>query len=344
MAAPSGPSFESVRANIRAGHLAPVYLLHGEEGYFIDELVKELSVIIPEGDREFNTTVLHALDTNMQAVMDSCRRMPMFADRQVVILKEAQTVRADELNKLYTYVQDPTPTTVFVIVCRGEKAKGKDLLAACRKSGAVVFESVALRDYNAPTFISNYIKDKKLTADPKAVTMLVDFVGTDLTRLFGEIDKLATLLPPNATVTPEVVERNIGISREYNSFELLDALAAHDDKKCFRIINYFRANPKAAPLVMVSASVFNLFADLLIAHYAPDKSDHGLAEALGLKNSFGVKRIRSGIEKYSAVRVVEILSAIRRYDAMSKGVESRQDDQALFYDLMYHILTAPGRL
>lgn len=340
----SAPTFDTIRSDIKAGRIAPVYLLHGEEGYFIDELVKVLMNVLPPQDRDFNTYVLHAPETSMSAVMDLCHRVPMMAERQLVILKEAQMIRADQLNKLHLYVSDPVKSTIFVIVCRGAQAKGKDLLAACRRVGAVMFESRKVAEYNAPALISSYIRTKGLSAEAKAVEMIRDFVGTDLTRLYGEIDKLALLLPPNATITPEVVEKNIGISREYNAFELVDALAVCNAPKAFRILQYFRANPKAASLVMVSASVFGFFADLLTAHFAADKSDHGIAEELGLRNTFAVKRIRAGLNNYSAVRVVEILSAIRRYDAMSKGVDSRQSDQQLFYDLVYHILTAPGRL
>lgn len=344
MASPAAPTFESILADLRKGRVAPVYLLHGEEGYFIDELVKALGTVLPEDDRAFNSYVLHAPDTTVHTVMDLCHRIPMMAERQLIILKEAQMLRADELNKLHTYVRQPIESTIFVIVCRGAQAKGKDLMDACRKSGAVVFESKKITDYNAPAFISAYIRRKGLGADTKAVEMLRDFVGTDLSRLYGEIDKLATLLPPNATITPEVVERNIGISREFNSFELVDALSTRDAAKAFRIAAYFASNPKAAPLVMVSAAIFNLFADLLTAYYAADKSDDGLARELNLRNRFAVGRIRTAMRNYSAARTVEILSAIRRYDAMSKGVGSRQQDQKLFYDLIYHILTAPGRI
>ena len=174
--------------------------------------------------------------------------------------------------------------------------------------------------------------------------MLRDFIGTDLSRLYNEVDKLATILPPQAQVTPEAVERYVGVSREFNSFELVDALAVKDGQNAFRIIAFFKANPKAVPLVMASATIFNFFADLLVAHYCADKSDHGISEALGLRNSFALKRIRNGMAAYNAVKTVEILSAIRRFDVQSKGVESRQNEHQLFYDLIYHILTAQGRL
>lgn len=342
--AAAAPTFESIRKDIRSRRLAPVYLLHGEEGYFIDELVKEFENVLPDDEKAFNQYVLYAPEVQPAQVYDLCHRIPMMSDRQVVILKEAQVVSADRLNKLHTYAAAPVATTVLVICCRGAQAKGKDLLAALRRSGAVIFESKKVTDYNAPAVIGQYIKEKGLSAEQKSLEMLRDFIGTDLSRLFNEIDKLASILPAGATVTPEVVERNIGISREFNSFELVDALAVRDAGKCFRIAAYFRANPKAAPLVMVTASIFNFFADVLTAHYSADRSDSGLMSALGLRNNFALRRIKSGMANYSPVKVVEIISAIRTFDARSKGVGSRQNDQQLFYDLLFHILTAPGRI
>lgn len=343
--APATPSvsFESLRKDLKARKFAPVYLLHGEEGYFIDQLVADFENILPDQEKDFNQYVLFAPETDMAAVADLCRRIPMMAERQVVILKEAQAIRSDQLNKLHRYAADPVSTTILVICCRGAQAKGKDLIAAIRKNG-VIFESRKVTEYNAPAYIASYIKSKGLSAQQKSLEMLRDFIGTDLSRLFNEIDKLATLLPAGAEVTPEVIERNIGVSREFNSFELVDALAAKDAAKVFRIAAYFRSNPKAVPLVMATASVFNFFADLLAAHYAPDHSEAGIQQALGIKNMFAARRLRTAMANYSAVKTVEIIGAIRTFDAQSKGVGSRQNEHRLFYDLLYHILTAPGRI
>ena len=267
----------------------------------------------------------------------------MMADRQVVILKEAQAVRADKIAKLKNYIADPVATTVLVVCSRGAALKGKELFDAAKKGGAVVFESKKIAEWNIAAYIAEYIRKKNLNADQKSVEMLRDFVGTDLSRLFNEVDKLAALLPPNATVTPEVIERNIGVSREYNSFELVDAIAARDGRRVFRILDYFRSNPKAVPLVMATASIFNLFTDLLVAYYTPDRSDAGLMAALGCKQ-FALKRIKLGMSRYNALQIVEIIGAIRDFDVKSKGVGSRQNEHELFHQLAYHILSAPGRV
>ena len=344
MAAVPAPTYESIAKSLSERRYAPVYLLHGEEGYYIDALAKRFEDILPDDEKTFNQYILHAPETEPSQIMDLCRRMPMMSERQVVILKEAQAIRADKLNKLHSYVADPAPSTILVICCRGAVAKGKDLLAALKKTGAVIFESKKVTDYNAPALIGNYIKSKDLSAGQKALEMLRDFIGTDLSRLFNEIDKLASLLPPRAEITPDVIERHIGVSREFNSFELVDAIAARDGAKAFRILAYFRSNPKAVPLVMATASVFNFFADLLQAYYSPDRSDTGIMNELKLRNQFALRRIKLGMSRYTAVQVVEILSAIRNFDVQSKGVGSRQNEHQLFFDLIYHILSAPGRL
>ena len=197
---------------------------------------------------------------------------------------------------------------------------------------------------NIPPLLSAYIKEKGLRADAKAVEMLGEYIGTNLSRLYNEVDKLAEILPKGATVTPEVIERNIGISKDYNNFELIDAVATRDIAKMMRIGAYFEANPKQNPFMVTAASLFGFFADLLQGFYSKDRSERGLQQELGLNNSFAAKRIKSGMASYNAFQVIEILDAIRRYDAMSKGSGSRQDPYKMLNDLLFHIATAPGRL
>ena len=344
MAALPQPTPEALMKSLRSGDLAPVYVLHGEETYHIDVLTKEFENILTEDEKVFDQFVLYAPDTEPATVVSICKGIPVMAKKVVVILKEVQSARADWLDKLAPYVAAPSPSTVLVICSRGAAIKGKALAAALKKGGAIVFESKKIADYNAAPYISKIIKDAGMTADAKAISMLLEFVGADLSRIHSEVGKLATLLPPGASVTPEVIERNIGVSREYNTFELVDALAERNAVKSMRIAAYFRSNPKAAPLVMVIASIFNYFADLLTAFYVPGGADADIMQTLGLRNQFALKRIRRGMSKYNAVQVVEIIGAIRTFDIQSKGVESRRNEHQLFAELIYHILSAPGRL
>lgn len=343
MALPS-TTFESIVNSIKNKDLAPVYLLHGEEGYFTDVLAGMFEDILTEDEKTFNQYIVYAPQTEPAQIIDLCRRIPMMAERQVVIVKEAQAIRADKLAKLAPYLAAPTPTTLLVICCRAAQAKGKELMDAIAKGRGVVFESKKIADYNIPTYLNQYIRTKGLSADQKALEMLRDFIGSDLSKLYNEIDKLAGLLPPKAAITPEVIELNIGISKEYNSFELVDAIAVRDAVKAFRCLAYFQNNPKAVPSVMITAALFNFFADLLIAYYTPKRADAEITEALKLRNSFALKRIRQGMASYNPFQIIEIISAIRTFDTRSKGVGSRQNEHRLLHELVYHILSAPGRI
>lgn len=338
-------TFESLLRAVGSGQLVPVYLLHGKEGYFIDRLVKAFENILPEEDRDYGLTNIYAPQVpDPQAIVDICRQIPMMTERQVVIVREAQSVRGEFIDRLAHYASSPTPSTILVVASRGEKIKGREFAKAVAASGGVVFESKEVYASQIPALITKYIKEKKLNGDPKAVEMLGEYIGTNLSRLYNEIDKLVQILGPGAMVTPEAVERNIGVSKDYNNFELVDAIAACRLDKMMRIVNYFAANPRQNPYVVTVATVFAFFADLLQAYYAPDKSDRGLEQELGLRNSFMLKRIRQGMSNYNAFQIIEILDAIRRYDAQSKGSGSRQDPYLLLGDLMYRIATAPGTL
>lgn len=344
MAALPAPTLEGICKALKEGNFAPVYVLHGEETYRIDKLAAAFEEILSEDEKVFDQYILYAPDSEPQQLIGICKGIPAIAPRQVVILKEAQSVRPDWLDKLARYVADPVPTTILVVCFRGSAIKGKEFAAAVKKSKAVVFESKGLKEYQAGPFITKIIEERGLVADPKAVSMMLEFVGTDLSRISSEVEKLATALPPGAKVTPETVERHIGVSRDYNAWELVDALAAKNAVKAFRIADYFRNNPKSTPLVMAVASVFNFFADLLTAYYVPGATDEGIMKALKLSNTFALKRIRQGMSCYNAVQVVEIIGAIRQFATESKGVESRQNEHLLFRDLIYHILSAPGRI
>lgn len=342
--AASAPTFDDIKKSIRAHRLAPVYLLHGEEGYYCDALAREFENVLPDDEKDFNQYVLYAPEVEPARIIDLCRRIPMMSERQVVIVKEAQAVNVTQLAKLAPYIADPVATTLLVICCRGVEIKNKDLTAAIKKGNGVAYCAKRVYESNIPTLASFYLKEHGLNADPKALEMLRENIGADLAKLYNELEKLAGLLPPNATVTPEVVEQNVGMSRQYNVFELVDALSERDAHKVFSILSYFRSNQKAVPLVMASINIFNYFADLLIAYYAPGQTDAEISAALNLSNSFRLKRIRIGMKNYKPFQIIEILGAIRAFDAMSKGVGSRQNEHQLFHDLAFHILSAPGKL
>ncbi|MDE6080443.1 MAG: DNA polymerase III subunit delta [Duncaniella sp.] len=344
MAAPTPTlTFPQLRRSIKGGDLAPVYLLHGEEAYFTDELVKLFEESVPEEDRDYGVVTFYGAQTDADTVMDACKQFPMMTDRQVVIVKEAQTMRADQVNKLHYYVKQPVATTLLVIVFRGVEAKGKDLLAAVKKNG-VIFESKKISERNLLPAIADLIKEKGMNVDPKALEMLRDFIGADLAKLYNEIDKLAMILGAGAMVTPEAVERNVGISKDYNNFELTDAIVARNAAKAFRIVDYFARNPKENPTVMTASALFNLFSNLLVYHYTRDKTQAGYMDALGFRNPWQLRPYASAAANYNVRQTIEIISAIRNFDVASKGVTSRQDPFSLLRDLVFRILTARGTI
>lgn len=341
--ASSALTFDALHRDIKKGNLSPVYILHGKEGYFTDILVKDFENILSPADKEFNQYVLYAPQTSAAEIVEVCSRYPMMAERQVVIVKEAQEARADQINKLAGYVNNPSATTVLVIVFRGEEAKGKELIAAAKSKG-VIFESKKVKDWQLPNLIQTYVKTKSLNIDAKSIQMLADYIGTDVSRLYNEIDKLAFILGAGATITPASIERNIGISKDFNNFELVDALASKDAAKVFRIAGYFAKNPNSNPLTVTTVVLYNFYSDLLIAFYANDKSDQGLMNELRLKYPKQLNKFRTALRTYNAYQTIEAIWALRQFDTRSKGNGSRQNEHQLFHDLMFHLLTAPGKL
>ncbi|MCM1521338.1 MAG: DNA polymerase III subunit delta [Muribaculaceae bacterium] len=334
-------TFSQLRRDLAAGKTAPVYLLHGEEGYFIDELVKDFERLVPEDERDFNLYTLYAPESGVETAMDICHRYPMMADRQVVILKECQAIRADQLNKLHHYASRPNESTIFVICSRGALVKGKELNAAVKKNG-VIFTSNKFKENQIGPAIAAIVKEKGLNIEPKAMVMLRDYIGTDLSHLYNEIDKLSLILGKGAMITPEAIERNVGISKDYNNYELIDALNSRNANRAFAIVRYFSNNPKSNPMVMTVNVLFNHFANILIYHYTADKTKSGYMDALGFRNDWQLKFFEPAPRSYNVRQTIEIITAIRKCDAMSKGIGSRQDAYDLLNDLIFHILTARG--
>ena len=342
--ATSQPDYSALVKTIQSGKPAPVYLLYGEEGYFIDCLVKEFENLIPEADRDFNLYNIYGPESSSQEIIEACRRYPIMSDRQVVIVREAQTVNANEINKLAPYAGRPTDTTVLVITMRGTReTKGKDLVAAVKKNG-VLFESKKLNDRESASYITQMIKAKQLHIEAKGLSMLRDYVGNDLSRIHNEVDKLTVALPAGATITPEVIEKNIGISKDYNNFELIDALVERDVAKSLNIISFFAADPKNNPTTVTVSALFNFFANLMIFQFNPDKSADSQKRALGLKSDWQLKKYVAAARNYNASMTIEIISALREMDTKSKGIGSRMGQYDLLRDLIFRILSVRGTL
>lgn len=337
-------TFDELKSQLKSRHFAPIYILHGEEGYYIDELLKEFTDIIPEADRDFNLYTFYGPEVEMDTVMDACRRYPMMSDYQVVILKEAQVLSQSEIDRLHLYAQQPTPTTILVVSGRGAKLKAKEFMAQAMTHGGVLFESNKLKEGSANIIISGFIKEKGLNIEPKGLSMLCDYVGTDLSRIYNEVNKLTVALPQGSMITPEAIEKHIGISKDYNNFELVAALSSKNAKAAFTIIEHFRSDPKNNPFVVTISMVWTFFSNLLVMLYTKDKSEPSLCAAIGRKGSWLPPDYKNGMRNYNAWQLIEILRVIRRADAASKGIGSRMDPFDQLHDMVYHILTAPGKI
>ena len=331
-------TYESVFSELRKGIYHPVYYFMGEEAFYIDRLTDYIADnALPEEMRGFCQTVFYGLDVSMDTVVNCARSYPMMAERQVVIVKEAQHIK--ETDALLSYLKNPQPTTVLVFAHKnGSLDKRKKLAGELERAG-VVLEFKKLKDEQLPGFVNGCLRERSLVADEKAVKMLCESVGSDLSRMNGEIDKLALSLQPGAMITPEMVEENIGISKEYNNFELQNALVVKDAYKAYKIIGYFASNPKKNPIQLTLSVLFGFFSNLMMAYYAPDKSEKGIADFLGLKSTWGVRDYIKAMGNYRAVHVMEILHRIRLADAKSKGGDSiAVPDEEIMKELLFIIL------
>lgn len=344
MAKQEHSSYNEILKNIRNKQFAPIYLLMGEEPYFIDELTDRLQeTVVAEDERDFNQTILYGADTSIETVINASRRFPVMAERQIVLFKEVQSAADAKRNieKLLPYASNPSRATVLVITFKGDVLSASSgLVKEIKKNGGVVFDSAKVKDWNLDGYIKSYCKEKSLNIDDKSVAILREFIGNDLKRLFGEIDKLIVSLPANSRdITPDLIERNIGFSKDFNNFELIRALINRDYAKSMQIVDYFERNPKQNPVVVTITTLFNFFVNILLAHYSQDKSDNGLMQQLRLKSSYALKDIKPGMAIYSAKKVIFIIEAIRELDCKSKGINSMQKDYSLLKELIYKIFT-----
>ena len=330
---------DDILKELRAKQYRPIYYLMGEESYYIDVIADYMADhILSDSEKEFNLTVVYGADTDIVSIINAAKRYPMMAEHQVIIVKEAQNIR--NMDELFYYLQKPQPSTILVICHKhGVIDRRKKLATEIEKKG-ILFESKKVKESQLPAFIGTYMKRKGIDMEPKATAMLADFVGTDLSRLSGELDKLTLILPKNQTrVTPELIEHNIGISKDYNNFELRSALVEKDVLKANKIIKYFEENPKTNPIQMTLSLLFGFFSNLMLAYYAPEKTEQGIAAFLGLKSPWQSREYMIAMRRYSGVKTMEIIGEIRYADAMSKGVgNSSVSNAEILKELIFKIL------
>lgn len=335
----TGVTHEDIIREVRAGKIKPIYYLMGEESYYIDRVADFLidAVLRPE-ERDFNLITLFGADTDMDTVVNSAKGFPMGAAHLVVCVKEAQNLQ--NIERLEYYLKQVQPSTVLIFCHKNGTLDRRKKVAGMIEKAGVLFESKKLYDSQLPTFIRDYLKRKRLAVDPAAAAMMAEYIGADLNRMAGELDKLCIAMPEGSkTVTPELVEHNIGISKEFNVFELQDALAQKDLLKVNRIMNYFDKNPKANPIQKILPALFRFFSHLMLAYYAPDKSERGVAAWLGQTDWQVRRNVMPAMQRYTGVKVMQIIGEIRRTDARSKGVGNPSiSDGDLMRELFFFIL------
>ncbi|MBI5217645.1 MAG: DNA polymerase III subunit delta [Bacteroidia bacterium] len=334
-------TYEQIIADIQKKIYKPVYFLMGEEPYFIDKITEYIinNVLSPD-ERDFNQTIVYGKDMeNAAAVINLARRYPMMSNYQVVVVKEAQNIKKLEDDLIY-YVENPMKSTILVINYKYDKIDGRKKIGKAIEKNGVLFDSKKIYDNQVPGWITSFLKKDSYTISPMASQLLADFLGNDLGKIVNELEKLIITLPAGfKEITPDHIEKNIGISKDYNVFELNSALSVKDALKANRIINHFSKNPNEYPLVKTMTAVFMHFNRILIYHSLPDKSDNkNVASLLGI-HPFFLSEYKTAAKNYSYAKTIDVISILREYDMKSKGVDNiSTSDLGLMKELVYKII------
>ncbi len=331
-------TFEEIMSDLKNRIFKSVYFLAGEEPYYIDLISDYIEEkVLPEAEKSFNQMILYGDDTNIPSVIDLARRFPMMSSHQVIIIKEAQSLK--KIEDLVIYLEKPLNSTILVICYKYKTLDKRTKLFKTLESQGVYFESARVRDYLIPGWIERYLMLKGIKTDPSASAMLTEFLGTDLHKIVNELDKLIITLPEGKPmITTALIEKNIGISKDYNNFELQKAIGEKNIRKSNMIVHYFANNPKDNPLTLTISSLFTYFSKLLTYHYLTDKSKNNVAAALKV-NPFFVKEYENSASKYNVSKTVQIISLLRTYDMRSKGYgDPGTEPGDLLKELVYRIL------
>ena len=333
-------SHRDIVDQIRKREFRPIYLLMGEESYYIDCISDFIADnVLSETERDFNQHIIYCTrETSVGDIVNSARRYPMMSDFQVVIVKEAQNLL--KIEELSVYAQNPLKTTILVICYKHGNLDGKKKLVSAIEKVGVVFESKKPRESELPRFITDYLRRKNVTIEQQAAMMMVEFIGADLNRMASELDKLTISLPPGYNqISAALIEKNIGISKEFNNWELRTAIVNKNVLKANQIINYFESNPKANPFVVTISMLFSFFSNVMLAYYSPDKSPQGLMEQLELRYDWQLREYLQAMRNYSATKTMLVIGKLREIDGKLKGVKKGNlEDGDLMRELIYFIL------
>jgi DNA polymerase-3 subunit delta len=349
-------SFENIIASLRAKKYAPIYFLEGEEPYYIDQIADFIETnVLDESEKEFNQTILYGKDTDLISLISAAKRFPMMAERQVIIVREAQEIKnltetvnvkvksknakkETEISPLEEYALKPLSTTVLVICYKYKALDKRTALAKSMDKNAIMFSSEKVRDYKLAEWITKFTNEHRIKINAKAVQMLADHLGNDLSRIVNELNKLSINKKGDAEISPDDVQQFIGISKDFNIFELQNAIAVKDILKANRIIDYFAKNPKEHPFEMNLAVLYTYFSKLLFYQTLPDKSAQSIMSQMRV-NFNQVKDLETAGRNYSLDKLVKIIGYLHDYDMRGKGLDGGQTEKGeLMKEMLFKIL------
>lgn len=328
-------TYEAIISDLKAKKYAPVYLLHGEEGFFIDKISQYIEKnVLSESEKAFNQIVMYGKDVDSTQVIDNARQYPMMSERRVVILKEAQAM--NKIDSLDSYVNNPSQQTILVINHKYKKLDGRSKLTKSIKKTGVVFEAKKMYDNQVAPWIVSNVSKRGAKIDSNAAQIMAEYLGSDLSKISNEIDKL--LVKERSNISIDIVQKQVGITKDYNVFELQKAISMGDTEKAFRIIKYFGDNPKSNPLVVVLGSLYNYFSKVYTtAFHLNKKQDKELASLVGVSPYF-LKEYKQASKQFSSSKLISVFSALRDADLKSKGVGSRKmEPNEILRELMIKI-------
>lgn len=332
--------FYNILKDIRNKVLHPVYFLMGEESFYIDVIADYIEEkVLTEEEKEFNLSILYGKDTDIPTIISVAKRYPMMSSHNLVIIREAQHIK--EIEDLLPYIRQPLESTILVICYKYKRLDGRTLLFKEIKKRGVIFEGKKLYDNQVPDWITSYVKRHGYRIGPRAVQMLADHLGSDLGKIVNEAKKLFINLEKGKEITSQVIEENIGISKDYNIFEFQNALGQKNVLKAYQIADYFANNPKSNPFVLTSGVLYQFFSKIILYHGLTDKNKNNVAAALSI-SPFFVKDYEQAARNFPASRAVHCISLLRKYDLKSKGLENETTNEGeLLKELTYKLLNNP---
>ncbi|MCH4147085.1 MAG: DNA polymerase III subunit delta [Prevotella sp.] len=334
-------TFDSIMRDLKSRNFSPIYILMGDESYYIDRISDYIAenVLRPE-ERDFNQSIVFGSDVNIAQIIDLAKGYPMMAEYRVVIVKESQNLKATEL--LEKYFEKPVKSTILVFCHKNGTIDRRKKIISNAEAVGVIFESKKKKENELPCFIADYLKKHNATIDSKSSSMIAEHIGSDLSRLISELDKVLISLPADKDrrVTPEIVENQIGVSKDFNSFELKNAIITRNIFKANQIIKYFDNNPKAGSIYSFMPLLFNYFQNLMLAYYTPGRRDeYSVAHFLDLKSTWGIKDYMIGLRNFSGMKTMQIINKFREIDAKSKGLDNPNTPSGeLMKELIFFIL------